>query len=87
MKFPNQFRQFLPTEAVKQVAQFIGNPKLAEALKDAAEKAGFKDSFSSSSLQPIQQIFENASRWMENVSKQFSDGQPPTSWGRHQCNR
>lgn len=81
MKFPNQFRQFLPTEAVKQVAQFIGNPKLAEALKDAAEKAGFKDSFSSSSLQPIQQVFENASRWMENVSKQFSDGQNCDSLG------
>jgi seryl-tRNA(Sec) selenium transferase len=76
MKFPNQFRQFLPTEAVKQVSQFIGNPKLADALRDAAEKAGFKDTFTHSSLQPIQQVFENASRWMENFSKQFTDGSP-----------
>ena len=74
MKFPNNFRQFFPTEAVKQVSQFIGNPKLAEALRDAAEKAGFKDTFTSSSLQPIQQVFENASRWMENFTKQFTDG-------------
>jgi seryl-tRNA(Sec) selenium transferase len=74
MKFPNNFRQFFPTETVKQVSQFIGNPKLAEALRDAAEKAGFKDTFSNSSLQPIQQVFENASRWMENITKQFTDG-------------
>lgn len=74
MKFPKDFRQFFPTEAVKQVSQFIGNPKLAEALRDAAEKAGFKDTFTNSSLQPIQQVFENASRWMENFTKQFTDG-------------
>jgi hypothetical protein len=75
MKFPNNFRQFFPTEAVKQVSHFIGNPKLADALRDAAEKAGFKDAFSNSSLQPIQQVFENASRWMENFTKQFTDEQ------------
>ena len=75
MKLPNNFRQFFPTEAVKQVSQFISNPKLTEALRDAAEKAGFKDAFSNSNLQPIQQVFENASRWMENISKQFTDEQ------------
>ncbi len=53
MKLPNNFRQFFPTEAVKQVSQFISNPKLTEALRDAAEKAGFKDAFSNSNLQPI----------------------------------
>lgn len=75
MKLPNNFRQFFPTEAVKQVSQFISNPKLTDALRDAAEKAGFKDAFSNSNLQPIQQVFENASRWMENFTKQYTDEQ------------
>lgn len=74
MKFPDNFRQFLPTEAVKQISQFIGNPKIADALKEAAEKAGLKESFSNVNLQPIQQVFENASRWMEDLTQHFFAG-------------
>ncbi|XZE20020.1 hypothetical protein SH449x_005354 [Pirellulaceae bacterium SH449] len=74
MKFPNNFRQFLPTEAVKQISQFVGNPKIADALKEAAEKAGLKESFSNVNLQPIQQVFENASRWMEDLAQHFFTG-------------
>ena len=72
MKFPNNFRQFLPTEAIKQISQIINNPKLSEAFKDAAEKAGFKDALNSANLQPIQQVVDNASKWMESLAKHFS---------------
>lgn len=74
MKIPGNFRQFLPTEAVKQISQFIGNPKIADVLREAAEKAGLKESFSNVNLQPIQQVFENASRWMEDLTKHFFAG-------------
>ena len=65
MRIPIPFKDLLPIEAVKQLSQLVVQPSLVAALKDAAQKLGLKEQ-----LQPgnIQQILQQAGRWMESVA-------------------
>ena len=66
MRIPIPFKDLLPIEAVKQLSQLVVQPSLVAALKDAAQKLGLKEP-----LQPgnIQQILQQAGRWMESVAE------------------
>ena len=66
MRIPIPFKDLLPIEAVKQLSQLVVQPSLVAALKDAAQKLGLKEQ-----LQPgnIQQILQQAGRWMESVAE------------------
>jgi len=66
MRFPIPFKDLLPVEAIKQLSQLVSQPTLINAMKDAAQKIGLKDQFQSGN---IQQILQQAGRWMESVSE------------------
>ena len=66
MKIPIPFKDLLPIETVKQLSQLVGQPALMSALKDAAQKLGIKDPLHSNNLQ---QVLQQASRWMESISE------------------
>jgi len=66
MRFPIPFKDLLPIEAVKQLSQLVSQPTLINAIKEAAQKIGLKDQFQSGN---IQQILQQAGRWMESVSE------------------
>ncbi len=66
MRFPIPFRDLLPIEAIKQLSQLVSQPTLVNAIKEAAQKIGLKDQFQSGN---IQQILQQAGRWMESVSE------------------
>ena len=65
MRFPIPFKDLLPVEAIKQLSQLVSQPTLVNAIKEAAQKIGLKDQFQSGN---IQQILQQAGRWMESVS-------------------
>ena len=65
MRFPIPFKDLLPVETIKQLSQLVSQPSLVNAIKDAAQKIGLKDQFQSGN---IQQILQQAGRWMESVS-------------------
>ena len=66
MRFPIPFKDLLPIEAMKQLSQLVSQPTLINAIKEAAQKIGLKDQFQSGN---IQQILQQAGRWMESVSE------------------
>ncbi len=66
MRFPIPFKDLLPVEAIKQLSQLVSQPTLIHAMKEAAQKIGLKDPFQSSN---IQQILQQAGRWMESASE------------------
>ncbi len=66
MRFPIPFKDFLPVEAIKQLSQLVSQPTLVNAMKEAAQKIGLKDQFQSGN---IQQILQQAGRWMESASE------------------
>ncbi len=74
MRFPIPFKDLLPVEAIKQLSQLVSQPTLVNAIKEAAQKIGLKDQFQSGN---IQQILQQAGRWMESVSEPWlRDAQP-----------
>ncbi len=74
MRFPIPFKDLLPVEAIKQLSQLVSQPTLVNAIKEAAQKIGLKDQFQSGN---IQQILQQAGRWMESVSEPWlRDVQP-----------
>ena len=66
MRIPGPFKDLLPVEAVKQLSQLVAQPALISALKDAAQKLGWKDTLQASN---IQQILQQTGKWMESVSE------------------
>ena len=66
MRFPIPFKDLLPIETIKQLSQLVSQPTLVNAIKEAAQKIGLKDQFQSGN---IQQILQQAGRWMESVSE------------------
>jgi L-seryl-tRNA(Ser) seleniumtransferase len=65
MRIP-PFKDLLPIETVKQLSQMVAQPALVSAIKDAAQKLGLKETMQSANLQ---QILQQAGRWMESVSE------------------
>lgn len=63
MKIPNQLRDLLPTESIKQLSQLVNQPAIYTALKDAAQKLGWKDG---TQLSNVQDMLQQAGRWMEH---------------------
>lgn len=62
MKIPNPLRDLLPTESIKQLSQLVNQPAIYSALKDAAQKLGWKDG---NQLNNVQDMLQQAGRWME----------------------
>lgn len=66
MKIPPNFKDLLPLplETLRQIAQVVGQPQLLNKLKEAAEYVGGKDA---TTLDSIQQMFQQANKWAEMV--------------------
>lgn len=65
MKVPLPLKDFLPIETVKQLSQLVAQPSLVNALRETAQKLGFKDQFQAANLQ---QILRQAGEWFENIT-------------------
>lgn len=74
MRFPIPFKDLLPTETIKQLSQLVSQPTLVNAIKEAAQKIGLKDQFQSGN---IQQILQQAGRWMESVTEPWLANSKP----------
>jgi len=68
MQFP-QFRGFGPTEAIKQLSQWVNQPMLTQALKEAAQKLGIKEV---PPLASVQEMLRVAGRWVEAAVEPWS---------------
>jgi L-seryl-tRNA(Ser) seleniumtransferase len=67
---------FGPSEAFKQVSQWLGNPALNHAIKEAAQKLGINEVPSTAS---VQEILRQAGKWLEKAANPyFSDEAPAT---------
>ena len=66
---------FGPTEAIKQVSQWLGNPALNHAIKEAAQKLGIKEVPSAAS---VQEVLRQAGKWLERTAEPWmaSGGDP-----------
>ena len=67
---------FGPTEALKQVSQWLGNPAINQAIKDAAQKLGMKEVPSAASLQ---EALRQAGKWLERTAEPFFAGDASSS--------
>jgi seryl-tRNA(Sec) selenium transferase len=61
---------FGPAEAMKQLSQWLGNPALNHAIKEAAHKLGIKEVPSASN---VQEILKQAGKWLEQATEPFLD--------------
>ncbi len=59
---------FGPSEAFKQVSQWLGNPALNHAIKEAAQKLGIKEVPSTAS---VQEILRQAGKWLEKAASPY----------------
>ncbi len=66
------FRGLGPSEAIKQLAQWVNQPMLTHALKEAAQKLGIREVPSLSSLQ---EVLRQAGRWIDVATEPWSDRQ------------
>ena len=57
---------FGPSEAMKQVSQWLGNPALNQAIKEAAQKLGIKEVPSAAS---VQEVLRQAGKWLERTAE------------------
>lgn len=62
---------FGPTEALKQISQWLGNPAINQAIKDAASKIGVNEVPSAASLQ---EALRQAGKWLERTAEPFFTG-------------
>ncbi len=63
MQFP-PFKGFGPSDAMKQLSQWVNQPTITNAIKEAAQKIGITDT---SPLANVQEMLRNAGRWVESV--------------------
>jgi L-seryl-tRNA(Ser) seleniumtransferase len=68
MQFP-PFRGFGPSEAIKQLSQWIHQPMLTHALKEAAQKLGLKEV---PPLSSFQELLRQAGRWVDAAVEPWS---------------
>ncbi|MCU0710254.1 MAG: hypothetical protein MUF23_18410 [Pirellula sp.] len=64
------FRGFGPTEAIKQLTQWVNQPVLTHALREAAQKLGIREVPSLSSLQ---ELVRQAGRWVDAATEPWSN--------------
>ncbi|MBU6385981.1 MAG: hypothetical protein KGS49_08600 [Planctomycetes bacterium] len=57
---------FGPSEAMKQLSQWLGNPALNHAIKEAAQKLGIKEVPSASN---VQEVLKQAGKWLEQATE------------------
>ncbi len=75
MRFP-PFRGFGTSDAVKQLSQWINQPMLTQAFKDAASKLGIKEVPQLSSLQ---ELLRQAGAWVESAVEPWT-GSNASRW-------
>lgn len=63
------FRGFGPAEAIKQLTQWVNQPVLTHALREAAQKLGVREIPSLSSLQ---ELVRQAARWVDTATEPWS---------------
>ncbi len=70
MKIPPQLKDLLPLplETLKQLAQVVGQPQMVSALKEAIDKVGATDVKEVLSVEGIQNLFQQAGRWVDSVA-------------------
>lgn len=66
------FRSLGPAEAIKQLTQWVNQPMLTHALKEAAQKLGVREVPSLSSLQ---ELLRQAGRWIDVAAEPWSRNQ------------
>jgi len=66
------FRGLGPSEAIKQLTQWVNQPMLTHALKEAAQKLGIREAPSLSSLQ---EVLRQAGRWIDVATEPWSSQQ------------
>jgi L-seryl-tRNA(Ser) seleniumtransferase len=64
------FRGFGPAEAIKQLTQWVNQPVLTHALREAAQKLGIREVPSLSSLQ---ELVRQAGRWVDAAAEPWSN--------------
>ena len=76
MRIPPNLREMFPfpVETIKQLAQMVGQPQLVSAVKEAAEKVGIKEPFGPGG---VQQILQQAGRWVDAVAEGFAGRSGP----------
>ncbi len=77
MQFP-PIRGWFPTEAIKQLSQLVNQPALANALKETAQRLGWKEG---SPLAQFQDVVKQAGRWAESMVEPWMQHQD----GRHKA--
>ncbi len=71
MKFPQRLQDLVPPDAVKQLVDLVAQPALVSGIKDAAHKLGWKESWNPTQLQ---EVMQQAKRWVESVAERFQPG-------------
>ncbi|MFN6129641.1 MAG: hypothetical protein ACK5AC_04525 [Planctomycetota bacterium] len=66
------FRSLGPSEAIKQLAQWVNQPMLTHALKEAAQKLGVREV---PSLASLQELLRQAGRWIDVATDPWSENQ------------
>jgi L-seryl-tRNA(Ser) seleniumtransferase len=66
------FRNLGPSEAIKQLAQWVNQPMLTNALKEAAQKLGVREV---PSLASLQELLRQAGRWIDVATEPWSENQ------------
>ena len=78
MQFPPfkgpQLKGILPAEAIKQLSQWVNQPALTNAIKEAAQKIGIQDT---SPLTNVQDMLRSAGRWVESMIEPWVTGDSP----------
>lgn len=67
---------FGPSEAIKQVSQWLSNPALNHAIKEAAQKLGIKEVPSAAG---VQEVLRQAGKWLERTAEPFFNQNDPSS--------
>ena len=67
---------FGPSEAIKQVSQWLGNPALNHAIKEAAQKLGIKEVPSATS---VQEVLRQAGKWLERTAEPWMTPGDPSA--------
>lgn len=66
------FRGLGPSEAIKQLTQWVNQPMLTHAFKEAAQKLGIREV---PSLSGLQELLRQAGRWIDAATEPWSESQ------------
>lgn len=66
------FRGLLPAEAIKQLSQWMKQPQVPQAIKDAASKLGIREMPAMTSLQ---EWIRQAGKWVDNAIEPWREAQ------------